>query len=119
MKRAIACGAALALAGIGVARADGAGDPMRPPVTESRGEAREAAPVLSAVLTFNGVRSAIFNGHLVHDGATVGNYTVEAVLADGVRVRRGGVVQELHLPRPESSVKKPAAESERVASGAK
>jgi hypothetical protein len=118
MKRAVLCGLVLAFAS--AAHADGAADPMRPPVVDGRGgEPREAAPVLSAVLTFNGVHSAIFNGHLVHEGATVGNYTIEAVLVDGVRVRRGGVVQELRLPRLASSIKKPAIESDRVASGAK
>jgi hypothetical protein len=102
------------------ARAGGLADPMRPPVVVGRaGEAREAAPVLTAVLTFNGERSAIFNGHLVHGGTNVGAYTIEAVLVDGVRYRRGGQVQELRLPRLASPIKKPAAEPAHAASGAK
>jgi hypothetical protein len=87
-------------------------DPTRPPqamhASQSSGD---PAPVLSAVLDFGGSRRAIFNGHLVHDGSTVGAYTIDEVLADGVRYRRAGEVHELHLPRPTSSVIKPATET--------
>ena len=101
------------------ASADGLRDPTRPPLAESHGAVpREAAPILTAVMTFKGARSAIFNGHLVHDGTAVGSYTIEAVLEDGVRFRHAGVVQELRLPRPTSTIKKPAAEPDRAASGA-
>ncbi len=93
-------------------------DPTRPP--QAAGHAalpREPAPVLSAIMSFNGERSAIFNGQLVHNGALVGSYTIEAVLEDGVRFRHDGLVQELHLPRPVSTFKKPAAPSGHGAGG--
>jgi hypothetical protein len=102
------------------ARADEPRDPMRPPAAASRAAgapAREAAPVLSAVMTFNGRRSAIFNGRLVHDGSVVGAYTIDSVLADGVRFRSARLSGELHLPHPEFSIKKPAAEPARMPSG--
>ena len=110
----------VALLGALAARADGLPDPMRPPAVAGRAaQEREAAPMLTAVLTFNGARSAIFNGHLVHGGSSVGAYTIEAVLADGVRYRHGGQVQELRLPHLQSSIKKPAADPAHAASGAK
>jgi len=102
------------------ARADEPRDPLRPPARESRPPglpAREAAPVLSAVMTFNGRRTAIFNGRLVHDGSVVGAYTIDSVLADGVRYRSAHLTGEMHLPHPESPIKKPAAESARAPSG--
>ena len=93
-------------------------DPTRPPqVAGHTAPPREAAPVLSAIMSFNGERSAIFNGQLVHQGALVGSYTIEAVLEDGVRIRHDGLVQELHLPRLVSTFKKPAARTEHGAGG--
>jgi hypothetical protein len=93
-------------------------DPTRPPQVASHAAApREAPPVLSAIMSFNGERSAIFNGQLVHSGALVGSYTIEAILEDGVRVRHEGLVQELHLPRLVSTFKKPAAPSGHGAGG--
>ena len=101
------------------AAADGLRDPTRPPQVGSHATApREATPVLSAVLTYNGVRSAIFNGQLVHGGTTVGAYAIEAVLEDGVRVRHAGLVQELRLPRSDSTFKKPSLDAGRPLSGA-
>jgi hypothetical protein len=102
------------------ARADEPRDPMRPPVRESRsagGPVREAAPILSAVMTFDGRRTAIFNGRLVHDGSVVGAYTIDSVLEDGVRYRSVHQSGELHLPHPESPIKKPAAGPARASSG--
>jgi len=102
------------------ARADEPRDPMRPPLRESRpagGPAHEAAPILSAVMSFNGRRTAIFNGRLVHDGSVVGAYTIEAVLVDGVRYTSAHQSGEMHLPHPESPIKKPAAGPARVSSG--
>jgi hypothetical protein len=102
------------------ARGDEPRDPMRPPGRESRpagAPAREAAPVLSAVMTFNGRRTAIFNGRLVHDGSVVGAYTIESVLEDGVRFRSAHLSGEMHLAHPESPIKKPAAGPARVSSG--
>jgi hypothetical protein len=93
-------------------------DPTRPPHEEHAREAvLEQAPVVSAVLTFEGKRTAIFNGRLVHDGSVVGDYTIDQILADGVRYRRAHEVHEAHLPRPASSMKQPAAEPVRAPNG--
>lgn len=94
-------------------------DPMRPPAPPARaqGAARPQGPNLSAVMNFNGRRSAIFNGCLVHDGSVVGAYTIDAVLEDGVRYRQAGLVHELHQSHPEHPIKKPAAEPARASSG--
>ena len=101
------------------ASADGLRDPTRPPLPENHSAAaHEPAPVLSAVLTFNGKRTAIFNGRLVRSGSVVGAYTIDAVLEDGVRYRHARVTQELHLAHQASPVKKPAAETARASSGA-
>jgi hypothetical protein len=93
-------------------------DPTRPPLLERHAAApQESAPILSAVLNFNGERSAIFNGHLVHSGSEIGAYTIIAVLEDGVRYRHAGQSLELHMPRPMSSIKKPAVDVLRASSG--
>lgn len=93
-------------------------DPMRPPAPQRAGAApRESAPILSAVMNFSGERSAIFNGHLVRSGSTVGGYTIVAVLEDGVRYRHAGSSQELHMAHPISPFKKPAAAVLRASSG--
>jgi hypothetical protein len=100
------------------ANAEGLRDPTRPPLPERHATAaHESAPTLSAVLNFNGERSAIFNGHLVHSGSAVGGYTIIAVLEDGVRYRHAGQSQELHMPHPTSSFKKPAVDALRASSG--
>ena len=110
----LACGLSL----LHPARAGEPRDPTRPPQAAGHAAApREPAPVLSAIMTFNGSRSAIFNGQLVHTGALVGSYTIEAVLEDGVRYRHEGLVQELHLPRLVSTFKKPVTRTERGAGG--
>jgi hypothetical protein len=112
----MAC-ALLAAAGAG---ADSLRDPTRPPTASGRvATTRVAPPVLSAVLSIDGARSAIFNGRLVHMGAVVDGYTIEEVLADGVRIRHAGVAQELHLPQPMVTIKKPAAGIEPAVGGAK
>jgi hypothetical protein len=117
MNRPIALVVAL-LAGAG-AVADNLRDPTRPPTLASRAAGtRTPAPVLSAVLSVDGARSAIFNGRLVHSGAVVDGYTIEEVLVDGVRVSRAGVAQELRLPQPLAGVKKPAVEIEPAPGGA-
>jgi hypothetical protein len=93
-------------------------DPTRPPLLERHAAApQESAPTLSAVLNFNGERSAIFNGHLVHSGSAIGGYTILAVLEDGVRYRHAGQSLELHMPHPTSSIKKPAVDVLRASSG--
>jgi hypothetical protein len=103
----------------GTANAAEPRDPTRPPLAERHAAAapQESAPTLSAVLNFNGARSAIFNGHLVHGGSAVGGYTILAVLEDGVRYRHAGQSQELHMPHPTSSIKKPAVDVLRASSG--
>jgi hypothetical protein len=112
---ACALGALCALAS--AAHAQALRDPMRPPLAAQASQvAADPAPVLSAVLDFGGNRSAIFNGRLVHAGSTVGAYTIDRILADGVRYRRDGEVRELHL-RQATSVKQPAAEPKRAPNG--
>jgi hypothetical protein len=100
------------------ASAEGLHDPMRPPLAERHAAApQEPAPTLSAVLNFEGERSAIFNGHLVRSGSEVGSYTILAVLEDGVRYRHAGQSRELHMPHPTASLKKPAVDALRASSG--
>lgn len=92
--------------------ADGLRDPMRPPIPESHAAAvREALPVLSAIMSSSDGRTAIVNGLLVRSGTAVGGYVIEAVLTDGVRMRRGTETRELHLVPPTSTFKKPAADA--------
>lgn len=103
-----------------IARAEMPRDPMRPPSLPGRAAPqapRKASPVLSAVLTFQGRRTAIFDGRLVHDGSVVGVYTIDSVLPDGVRYRDGHLTHELHLAHPGTPIKKPAAEPAHAASG--
>ena len=94
-------------------------DPTRPPLAETRTSqtVAEAAPVLSAVLNFNGVRTAIFNGQLVRSGSSLGAYTIEAVLEDGVRYRHAGLTQVLHMAHTVPTLKQPAAKLARAPSG--
>jgi D-serine deaminase-like pyridoxal phosphate-dependent protein len=100
------------------AHADGLRDPTRPPLAQSHATAlRESAPVLSAVLTFGGTRTAIFNGQLVRGGSVVGAYIIDSVLEDGVRYRHANQWHELHLVHAATTFKKPAAETQLVSSG--
>jgi hypothetical protein len=99
------------------APADVLRDPTRPPQPAARARAEESGPALTAVFSAGNRRSAIVNGRLVKAGDTVGGYSIEDVLADGVRYRLGGSVRELHLPKPADTVKKPAAGPAREASG--
>jgi hypothetical protein len=102
----------------GTANAEDLRDPTRPPLAEHHAAlSRESVPTLSAVLNFNGERSAIFNGRLVHSGSAVGGYTILAVLEDGVRYSHAGQSQELHMPHPTSTIKKPAVDVLRASSG--
>jgi hypothetical protein len=109
------------LAALGLAwtaHADGLRDPMRPPFPQSHSAApREPEPVLSAVLTFAGERTAIFNGQLVRSGSVVGAYTIDSVLADGIRYRHANQWHELHLTHAATTFKKPAAETPLALSG--
>lgn len=117
MKRPILAVCALGLAL--TAAADGLRDPTRPPLPESHAApaAHEPAPVLSAVLSFGGERTAIFNGRLVRSGSVVGAYTIDSILEDGVRYTHANGTHELRLAHNESTVKKPA-EAARASSGA-
>jgi hypothetical protein len=115
-------GPILALCVLGLAltaAADGLRDPTRPPLPENRAApaAREPAPVLSAVLSFGGERTAIFNGHLVRPGSVVGHYTIDSILEDGVRYTHASSTHELHLAHDKSTIKKPAAEAARAPAG--
>jgi hypothetical protein len=62
-------------------------------------------------------RSAIVNGRLVRAGDAVGSFSIEEVLADGVRYRHAGTVHELYLPHAAGTVKKPATGPARSGSG--
>jgi hypothetical protein len=116
MKRLLLMAGALGLGW--TANADGLRDPMRPPFPQSHSAApREPEPVLSAVLTFAGERTAIFNGRLVRSGSVVGAYTIDAVLADGVRYRHANQSHEMHLTHAATTFKKPAAETPLALSG--
>lgn len=109
-----------ALLGIGqYACAEEIRDPTRPPMRDAHAPdaAREPAPVLSAVMSFDGRRIAIFNGHVVTGGSVVGAYTIDSVLEDGVRYRHANATHELHLAHPETTFKKPAAGPARSPSG--
>lgn len=100
------------------AHADALRDPTRPPQpAAARVIAQESAPVLTAVFTSGERRSAIFNGRLVKAGDAVGGYSIEDVLADGVRYRHAGTVHELYLPHAAGTVKKPATAPARGGSG--
>ncbi len=98
--------------------ADPLRDPTRPPQAAGpHAAAIEQAPVLTAVFATGERRSAIVNGRLVRAGDSVGAFTIEDVLVDGVRYRRAGSVRDLHLPHPADYVKKPAAGPARAAIG--
>jgi hypothetical protein len=107
---------------LGAAQCAAAGeirDPTRPPVRDAQAAeaAREPVPVLSAVMSFNGKRIAIFNGCVVSAGSVVGAYTIDSVLEDGVRYRYANATHELHLPHPATTFKKPATGPARAPSG--
>jgi hypothetical protein len=93
------------------ASGQGLRDPMMPPQAAAHGgpAAVAGAPQLTAVLQGEGGRVAVFNGEFVRGGERVGDCLILAVLADGVRYRRGERVLELHLPANGPSYMKPAA----------
>jgi hypothetical protein len=109
---------ALTIGALGLAcaaNAEGLRDPTRPPLADTHAAApSEPPPVLTAVLTFKGKRTAIFNGRLVHEGSVVGDYTIDSVLEDGVRYRRANQSHELHLVHNATTFKKPSAEPARA-----
>ncbi len=110
--------AVMLLAAMTPALADALRDPTRPPQpAAARATAQEAAPVLTAVFAAGERRSAIFNGRFVKAGDAVGSYSIEDVLADGVRYRHAGTVHELYLPKAAGAVKKPATAPARGGSG--
>ncbi|HME40760.1 MAG TPA: hypothetical protein VKG63_17530 [Steroidobacteraceae bacterium] len=111
-------GAAFALGLALTAGADELRDPTRPPLPQGHTAAfHEPLPVLSAVLTFGGERTAIFNGQLVRRGSVVGAYTIDSVLEDGVKYRHANQWHELHLVHASTSFKKPAADAPRAPAG--
>jgi hypothetical protein len=93
-------------------------DPMRPPQqrTVQHGVA-PGAPVVSALFIGATRRAAIVNGRLVHEGDTVGRFTIVALLADGIRYQSGGALHEQRLLANDLHVKKPAASVARLANG--
>ena len=100
------------------AMADGMRDPTRPPLAQIHlSIAHEPPPVLSAVMGANGSRIAIFNGHLVRSGGSVGAYVIEAVFQDGVRYRHAGLTRELRLPHAALAFKTPSTAPARLSAG--
>lgn len=94
-------------------------DPTRPPLRSSAGAHREPTPVLSAVYSGGNRGGAIVNGEYVRAGGTIGPFRIDAVLADGVRYRYEGHLQELHLPRTLDMIKKPTVYPGPATSGVK
>ena len=104
--------ALLAMAALpAVAIAQAVHDPMRPPMAGSvvRSPSTPAGPQLTAILQGESGRVAVFNGEFVRGGERVGDCLILAVLADGVRYRRGDRVLEVHLAPAGPSYIKPAA----------
>jgi hypothetical protein len=90
------------------ASADELRDPTRPPVVAHHDAGpSEPSPVLSAIMGAGSDRVAIFNGHVVRSGASVGTYVIQSVFQDGVRYRHAGTIHELYLARP-APFKKPS-----------
>lgn len=94
-------------------------DPTRPPLIAASHAAirQEPPPTLSAIMGRSGARVAIFNGRLVHNGDSLGAYTIEAIFEDRVRYRHGGLNQEACLPLA-TTVKKPSTSPARSPAGA-
>jgi hypothetical protein len=91
------------------AAADEVRDPMRPPrpAPSAAAPAREALPVLTAIIGTAGDRVAVINDQLVRSGGSVDGYVIEQVFETGVRYRRAGVTHDLYLPHM-AAFKKPA-----------
>lgn len=100
-----------------LASADELRDPTRPPVVaHHEAVLNEPAPVLSAIMGSGSARLAIFNGHVVRSGGTVGTYVIQSVFEDGVRYRHAGIIHDLYLPRP-TTFKKPSTAAARSPAG--
>jgi hypothetical protein len=100
-----------------LASADDLRDPTRPPVVAHHETGpSEPAPVLSAIMGSGSTRLAIFNGHVVRSGSTVGTYVIQTVFEDGVTYRHAGMIHDLYLPRP-VTFKKPSAAAARSPAG--
>src|SRR5689334_8682365 len=73
-------------------------DPTRPPVTAHKANS-SAAPVqaegprVTAIIQTGDRRVAVFHGQVVKVGDRVGDMYIEAIVAEGVRYRRGGRVE--------------------------
>ena len=97
--------------------ADELRDPTRPPVAAHHDTApSEPGPVLSAIMGSASDRLAIFNGHVVRSGGTVGTYVIQTVFEDGVRYRHAGMIHEVYLPRS-ATFKKPSTAAARSPAG--
>lgn len=100
------------------ARATELRDPMRPPQRPAaHGRTVVGVPVVSAVFTRATHPAAIVNGLLVHAGDRLGDYTIVALLEDGIRCRAHGVVSEHRLLAADLHIKKPVADAVRLANG--
>jgi hypothetical protein len=53
----------------------------------------------------------------VRSGSSLGAYTIEAVLEDGVRYRHAGLTQILHMAHTVPTLKQPAAALARAPAG--
>ena len=93
-------------------------DPMRPPQRSAALPAAAAATlVVSALFISPTRRTAIVNGRLVHEGDTLGAFTIVALLGDGIRYQSHGELHEQRLLAKELQFKKPAANVARLANG--
>jgi hypothetical protein len=100
-----------------LASADEMRDPTRPPVAAHHETGpSEPVPVLSAIMGSGSARVAIFNGHVVRSGGSVGTYVIQTVFEDGVRYRHAGMIHDLYLPRP-ATIKKPSTAAARSPAG--
>lgn len=84
-------------------------DPTRPPVVSHAAAAREPEPVLSAVMGANGSQVAIFNGHVVRTGDSVGGYTIVNIFDDRLTYRHAGLTQTVYLPHSATIRKSPTS----------
>jgi hypothetical protein len=95
-----------------------ASDPMRPPFAHARVATAPAEhePQLQAVFGSEGDRRAVVDGQVVRAGDALGAVSIDAVLPDGIRYRRGTALRELHLEHA-SVITKPAAQRPPASTG--
>jgi MSHA biogenesis protein MshK len=110
IRKLSAIAALLTVAG---ARAETLVDPTRPANAPARAVAAsggEAAARVSAVFQSGGRRVAVLDGKVVKAGDRFGDAVVQEVMADGVRLARGGRIEVARLPKQAASVRRGAAE---------